>query len=86
MVPSLTPLANRNPVVGSGREQVLAGVLGSLELGAADPELLGAWELCVAGAWLGSGKFGTSWERMQWEKASSREVGDCDFVDPPAFT
>jgi hypothetical protein len=34
---------------------------------------------------LGSGKFGTPLERMQWEKASSWAFTDWVFVDPPPF-
>jgi hypothetical protein len=34
---------------------------------------------------LGSGNFDTPCERMQWEKASGCEIGDWEFVDPPAF-
>src|SRR5579862_6856108 len=55
-----------------------------------------AWKRGLAAAsstWLfghtpplsGSGKFGTPSELMQWEKASGWEIGDWEFVDPPAF-
>lgn len=40
-------------VVSANREQMLAGSLGSIELGAADPELLRARELGIGGASLG---------------------------------
>ena len=33
---------------------------------------------------MGSGKFGTPWERMQREKASGWAVGDWEVVDPDA--
>jgi hypothetical protein len=32
----------------------------------------------------GSGKFGTPWERMKWEKASGWEVGDREVRESPA--
>jgi len=44
---------------------------------------LGNFSLLAPG-W-GSGKFGTLWARMHWEKATSREVADWESVDPPAF-
>ena len=55
----LLHLPRREHVVRAGREQVLAGSLGRIQLGAADPQLPRGLTLGSAPLPVGSGKFGT---------------------------
>ena len=62
-------------------EQVAAGLSRGLEAGLRAAS--STWLFGHTPPLSGSGKLGTPWERMQWEKASGWEVGEWELGAPP---